>query len=82
MIPLILLLLSGAMTLGRGAPTVQMPETYTAMKEDIVVSYNISSRLKSLNAMIHLEYLPGLAIHPAIHLARLAFLSPILIIIY
>ena len=43
------------------SPLIQLPASYTAMKGDIAVSYglNESYYLKSFNAMIHLEYLPG-----------------------
>ena len=61
------------------SPLIQLPASYTAMKGDIAVSYglNESYYLKSFNAMIHLEYLPGDSIltnkhstDSSMHLAR------------
>jgi hypothetical protein len=79
-----LIVLSLTATVVIGVPLVKLPEDYTAMKGDIVVSFNLandndsnSTNLKSFNAMIHLEYLPGDSVltnhhhtSSAIHLAR------------
>lgn len=63
-----------------GRMMVQLPRQYTAMKGDVEVLYALdanSTDLKSFNAMIHIEYLPGDSVltnsHTAtssIHLAR------------
>lgn len=65
---------------GHQRSLVQLPESYTAMKGDIVVSFSMdfnSSNFKSFNAMIHLEYLPGdsvftnsHSVSSSVHLAR------------
>ena len=58
-----------------------MPRHYTAMKGDIAVAFQLdvnSTHLKSFNAMVHIEYLPGDAVltnaattaSSSIHLAR------------
>ena len=76
------MLLTMAVTAAGALPsTVTMPNHYTAMKGDLVVAYQLdvnSTHLKSFNAMIHIEYLPGDAVltntatttSTSIHLAR------------
>ena len=76
------MLLTMAVTAAGALPSrVTMPNHYTAMKGDLVVAYQLdvnSTHLKSFNAMIHIEYLPGDAVltntatttSTSIHLAR------------
>ena len=76
------MLLTIAVTAAEALPSrVTMPNHYTAMKGDLVVAYQLdvnSTHLKSFNAMIHIEYLPGDAVltntatttSTSIHLAR------------
>ena len=43
--------------------SVTMPDSYTAMKGNIVVGYSLdanSTSFKGFNAMVHIEYLQGL----------------------
>ena len=77
-----LAVLTTAVTAAGALPSrVTMPNHYTAMKGDLVVAYQLdvnSTHLKSFNAMIHIEYLPGDAVltntatttSTSIHLAR------------
>ena len=76
------MLFTMAVTAAEALPSrVTMPNHYTAMKGDLVVAYQLdvnSTHLKSFNAMIHIEYLPGDAVltntatttSTSIHLAR------------
>ena len=52
--------------------SVRMPDSYTAMKGNIVVGYDLdllnSSNFKGFNAMVHLEYLQDS--ESTIHLSR------------
>ena len=76
------MLFTMAVTAAEALPSrVAMPNHYTAMKGDLVVAYQLdvnSTHLKSFNAMIHIEYLPGDAVltntatttSTSIHLAR------------
>ena len=59
----ILWMLTSLVAVVASLSSVTMPDSYTAMKGNIVVGYNLdanSTSFKGFNAMVHIEYLQGL----------------------